>query len=198
MPSTHSHLIKTHSNSNSSLLHFQRSTITPPLNQQLIKPLISSESQEQNQNTNNSDNVQIQLYHKEIRDQYSHQNESQLMPTQTSSLSSLSSNQSINITYHNLLLNGLQQRSQSPQRLFSGSNEEVLPLPPGWTVDYTLRGRKYFVDHNTKTTHWSHPLEIEGLPTGWERINSSDHGIYYVKYALNSFRFYLDFISSLH
>ncbi|CAK9254127.1 unnamed protein product, partial [Sphagnum jensenii] len=43
MPSTHSHLIKTHSNSNSSLLHFQRSTITPPLNQQLIKPLISFE-----------------------------------------------------------------------------------------------------------------------------------------------------------
>jgi scaffold protein salvador len=39
-------------------------------------------------------------------------------------------------------------------------------LPPGWSIDYTLRGRKYYIDHNTQTTHWSHPLEKEGLPTG--------------------------------
>lgn len=39
-------------------------------------------------------------------------------------------------------------------------DEELeLPLPPGWSVDYTLRGRKYYIDHNAKTTHWSHPLE---------------------------------------
>lgn len=55
------------------------------------------------------------------------------------------------------------------------------PLPPGWSVDFTMRGRKYYVDHNTKTTHWSHPLEKEGLPTGWERIESPDNGVYYVK-----------------
>lgn len=41
-------------------------------------------------------------------------------------------------------------------------DEELeLPLPPGWSVDYTLRGRKYYIDHNAKTTHWSHPLERE-------------------------------------
>ena len=67
-----------------------------------------------------------------------------------------------------------------------GSSQSLMtsdpPLPPGWTVDYTLRGRKYFVDHNTKTTHWSHPLEsADSLPSGWERINSSQHGVYYVK-----------------
>lgn len=62
---------------------------------------------------------------------------------------------------------------------FPSSDE--LPLPPGWSVDFTMRGRKYYVDHNTKTTHWSHPLEKEGLPTGWERIESPDNGIYYVK-----------------
>lgn len=39
--------------------------------------------------------------------------------------------------------------------------DEELPLPPGWSVDYTLRGRKYYIDHNAKTTHWSHPLERE-------------------------------------
>ncbi len=40
---------------------------------------------------------------------------------------------------------------------------------------------RYFIDHNTKTTHWSHPLEKEGLPTGWEKIESPDFGTYYVK-----------------
>jgi scaffold protein salvador len=44
-----------------------------------------------------------------------------------------------------------------------------------------MRGRKYYIDHNTKTTHWSHPLEKEGLPTGWERIESHEFGVYYVK-----------------
>ena len=56
-----------------------------------------------------------------------------------------------------------------------------LPLPLGWTVGYTMRGRRYFIDHNTKTTHWSHPLEKEGLPSGWERIESPEFGVYYVK-----------------
>ncbi|XP_050500337.1 protein salvador homolog 1 isoform X2 [Diabrotica virgifera virgifera] len=59
---------------------------------------------------------------------------------------------------------------------------EELPLPPGWSVDYTLRGRKYYIDHNTKTTHWSHPLEREGLPTGWQCIQSPVYGIYYVNH----------------
>jgi hypothetical protein len=57
-----------------------------------------------------------------------------------------------------------------------------LPLPAGWTVGYTMRGRKYFIDHNTKTTHWSHPLEKEGLPAGWEKIESAEFGSYYVNH----------------
>eukprot|EP00096_Caligus_rogercresseyi_P008044 TRINITY_DN2632_c0_g3_i1.p1 TRINITY_DN2632_c0_g3~~TRINITY_DN2632_c0_g3_i1.p1 ORF type:complete len:459 (-),score=147.11 TRINITY_DN2632_c0_g3_i1:765-2006(-) len=56
------------------------------------------------------------------------------------------------------------------------------PLPPGWSVGWTIRGRKYFIDHNTKTTHWSHPLEKEGLPTGWEKIDSPEYGTYYVNH----------------
>ncbi|KAJ8924379.1 hypothetical protein NQ315_007175 [Exocentrus adspersus] len=59
---------------------------------------------------------------------------------------------------------------------------EELPLPPGWSVDYTLRGRKYYIDHNTKTTHWSHPLEREGLPTGWQCIQSPIYGVYYINH----------------
>ena len=56
------------------------------------------------------------------------------------------------------------------------------PLPLGWSVGFTMRGRKYFIDHNTKTTHWSHPLENEGLPAGWEKIDSAEFGSYYVNH----------------
>lgn len=62
------------------------------------------------------------------------------------------------------------------------SQIDELPLPPGWSIDYTLRGKKYYIDHNTKTTHWSHPLEKEGLPAGWERIESVEHGVYFVNH----------------
>lgn len=71
----------------------------------------------------------------------------------------------------------------SQPRLAAAKSAEELPLPPGWTVDYTMRGRRYYIDHNTKTTHWSHPYEKEGLPTGWERVDSPDHGIYYVNHV---------------
>jgi hypothetical protein len=59
-------------------------------------------------------------------------------------------------------------------------NEEQ--LPHGWSVAFTSNGRKYFIDHNTCTTHWSHPLEKKNLPVGWEKIESIEHGIYYVTF----------------
>lgn len=62
------------------------------------------------------------------------------------------------------------------------SIDEELPLPPGWGAYYTIRGRKYYIDHNAQTTHWSHPLEREGLPIGWEKIVSPQHGVYYYNY----------------
>lgn len=60
-------------------------------------------------------------------------------------------------------------------------SHEDLPLPTGWSVDWTVRGRKYYIDHNTQTTHWSHPYEKENLPNGWHRIESKENGVYYVK-----------------
>lgn len=74
-----------------------------------------------------------------------------------------------------------QMVQQQQQATPSSSVEEEMPLPPGWSVDHTLRGRKYYIDHNAKTTHWSHPLEREGLPVGWQRIESPQYGVYYVK-----------------
>ena len=44
------------------------------------------------------------------------------------------------------------------------NNEQF--IPDGWSVDYTLNGSKYYIDHNTQTTHWSHPLENKNLPLG--------------------------------
>lgn len=82
---------------------------------------------------------------------------------------------------------GLKTKSSSTSQSLQQTNQkaqipdEELPLPPGWTVDYTLRGRKYYIDHNAKTTHWSHPLEREGLPVGWQCIDSPQYGVYYVK-----------------
>ncbi|XP_043255574.1 uncharacterized protein LOC143349644 isoform X3 [Colletes latitarsis] len=73
-------------------------------------------------------------------------------------------------------------RCHSERSSSRNEQQEELPLPPGWSVDFTLRGRKYYIDHNTKTTHWSHPLEKEGLPTGWERIESPEYGVYYVNH----------------
>ncbi|XP_022696414.1 scaffold protein salvador-like [Varroa jacobsoni] len=75
-----------------------------------------------------------------------------------------------------------QQLHQQQETVTAYPNCEELPLPPGWSVDLTMRGRKYYVDHNTKTTHWNHPLEKEGLPTGWERIEHPEFGAYYVNH----------------
>ncbi|KAH8094188.1 ubiquitin protein ligase [Aureococcus anophagefferens] len=31
------------------------------------------------------------------------------------------------------------------------------PLPPGWEEKFTPEGKPYYVDHNTKSTHWERP-----------------------------------------
>ncbi|XP_059161538.1 scaffold protein salvador-like [Physella acuta] len=116
------------------------------------------------------ENYQIALYHQEIRSHYAQQNPggnllgkgmfgmaaSDLVDLKTPSASSVNSS-----------------------GVGSCVSQEDLPLPPGWSVDWTVRGRKYYIDHNTQATHWSHPLEKEALPTDWERIESKERGVYY-------------------
>lgn len=67
----------------------------------------------------------------------------------------------------------------------SDSEEENLPLPSGWSINWTSDGRKYYIDHNTQITHWSHPLdkESENLPPGWEKVESTDYGTYYINHT---------------
>lgn len=33
------------------------------------------------------------------------------------------------------------------------------------------------MDHNTQTTHWTHPLE--SVPQPWQRVSTPHHGVYY-------------------
>lgn len=78
------------------------------------------------------------------------------------------------------LLQKVNQHIEKQQQHQIQTNEDQ--LPNGWSVDWTLNGRKYFIDHNTQTTHWNHPLESSSLPLGWEKIESIEHGIYYVNH----------------
>lgn len=57
---------------------------------------------------------------------------------------------------------------------------EIELLPPGWEIRYTTISstgapRKYYVDHNTQTTHWDPPL-----PPGWEERYDPQGRVYYI------------------
>lgn len=65
------------------------------------------------------------------------------------------------------------------------------PLPSGWESGYDHKGRKYYLDHNTRTSTWVRPVCTEAypedapLPAGWEwrldhkgrkyYVNHNDH-----------------------
>ncbi|XP_028040862.1 E3 ubiquitin-protein ligase Su(dx) isoform X2 [Bombyx mandarina] len=51
------------------------------------------------------------------------------------------------------------------------------PLPPGWEMRYDGYGRRYYVDHNTRSTSWERP---QPLPAGWEVRRDARGRVYYV------------------
>ncbi|XP_046961279.1 E3 ubiquitin-protein ligase Su(dx) [Vanessa cardui] len=51
------------------------------------------------------------------------------------------------------------------------------PLPPGWEMRYDVYGRRYYVDHNTRSTSWERP---QPLPPGWEVRRDARGRVYYV------------------
>lgn len=61
------------------------------------------------------------------------------------------------------------------------NKNESTNLPPGWSIGYTLKGSKYFIDHNTKTTYWSYPFENDKLPLNWEKVVKEDQTFYFNK-----------------
>lgn len=46
----------------------------------------------------------------------------------------------------------------------AGAEEQ---LPDGWEMRFDQYGRKYYVDHTTKSTTWERP-STQPLPQGWE------------------------------
>ncbi|CAB3231123.1 unnamed protein product [Arctia plantaginis] len=58
---------------------------------------------------------------------------------------------------------------------FTNPGEE--PLPAGWEMRYDVYGRRYYVDHNTRSTSWERP---QPLPPGWEVRRDARGRVYYV------------------
>ncbi|XP_076044003.1 WW domain containing E3 ubiquitin protein ligase suppressor of deltex isoform X2 [Oratosquilla oratoria] len=57
------------------------------------------------------------------------------------------------------------------------SPAEEEPLPPGWEMRYDSYGRRYYVDHTTRSTTWERP---KPLPRGWETRRDPRGRVYYV------------------
>lgn len=54
------------------------------------------------------------------------------------------------------------------QQAYFGPQQPM--LPPGWQLSYTADGKPYYIDHNTKTTHWTIP------PTAYEPYYNNGRG----------------------
>ncbi|CAH1974705.1 unnamed protein product [Acanthoscelides obtectus] len=54
---------------------------------------------------------------------------------------------------------------------------DLEPLPPGWEMRFDTYGRRYYVDHNTRSTSWERP---QPLPPGWEMRRDPRGRVYYV------------------
>lgn len=70
--------------------------------------------------------------------------------------------------------NNDQQVAQQQQQPQSADNE---PLPPRWEVRLDNYGRRYYVDHNTRSTYWERPSP---LPPGWEAKRDDRGRVYYI------------------
>jgi len=57
------------------------------------------------------------------------------------------------------------------------ANHHEEPLPPGWEMRCDQYGRRYYVDHNTRSTTWERP---QPLPPGWEMRKDPRGRVYYV------------------
>ncbi|PAV62280.1 hypothetical protein WR25_14773 [Diploscapter pachys] len=58
-------------------------------------------------------------------------------------------------------------------------------LPEGWELRFDQYGRKYYVDHTTKSTTWERPSN-QPLPAGWEMKRDNRGRVYYVDHNTRS------------
>lgn len=69
---------------------------------------------------------------------------------------------------------------QSPQSAQQSQQQQPAddePLPEGWEMRFDPYGRRYYVDHNTRSTYWEKPSP---LPAGWEIRRDPRGRVYYV------------------
>ncbi|ALC40300.1 Su-dx- [Drosophila busckii] len=62
-----------------------------------------------------------------------------------------------------------------PQLQTQPADDELLPA--GWEIRLDQYGRRYYVDHNTRSTYWEKPTP---LPPGWEIRKDGRGRVYYV------------------
>lgn len=63
------------------------------------------------------------------------------------------------------------------EQVANGDAEDDEPLPAGWERRTDPYGRRYYVDHNTRSTYWEKPSP---LPAGWEIRRDPRGRVYYV------------------
>lgn len=63
------------------------------------------------------------------------------------------------------------------QQLQTQTSNDDEPLPAGWEIRFDQFGRRYYVDHNTRSTYWEKPTP---LPPGWEIRRDPRGRVYYV------------------
>ncbi|KAH8413058.1 hypothetical protein KR009_007774 [Drosophila setifemur] len=66
-------------------------------------------------------------------------------------------------------------QSTDPQLQPQAAEDEILPA--GWDIRLDQYGRRYYVDHNTRSTYWEKPTP---LPPGWEIRKDGRGRVYYV------------------
>lgn len=67
--------------------------------------------------------------------------------------------------------------SNSTSQSNSSATPQEEPLPHGWEMRYDQFGRRYYVDHTTRSTTWERP---KPLPAGWEARRDPRGRVYYV------------------
>ncbi|KAM7351146.1 WW domain containing E3 ubiquitin protein ligase suppressor of deltex isoform 1-T2 [Cochliomyia hominivorax] len=75
-----------------------------------------------------------------------------------------------------LMGNGLPVSNVTDQQLQAAQADDE-PLPAGWEIRFDQYGRRYYVDHNTRSTYWEKPTP---LPPGWEIRKDPRGRVYYV------------------
>ena len=78
----------------------------------------------------------------------------------------------------------VRDQAKCSSRLLDG---DLATLPSGWARSRNSSGRIYYIDHNTRTTSFTHPCyrdtsgdALGPLPAGWEKREGRDGRVYFL------------------